>query len=228
MCGRLVQVSSSERLAAALGAVDVSGGALPPRRNVAPSTEVAAVLTSSGERRLGLLRWGLVPSWSRDPSDGPRPINARAEGAAASRLFAPSLRDRRCVVPVDGWYEWRDEDGARQPFLLRDPDDTPLALAALWSGWRDPGGARPPLSTVAIVTTAARGPAATVHDRMPLLLTATGCDDWLDPAHPDAAALLASAVATVDAAESRLEVRRVSRRVNDVRNDDASLLDAVA
>jgi putative SOS response-associated peptidase YedK len=192
MCGRFVQVSSSARLAQALGAVDVSGGALRPRHNVAPSTEVAAVIASDG-RRLGALRWGFVPSWTRDPSDGPRPINARAEGAAASRLFGPSVRSRRCAVPVDGWYEWVEEDGARQPY-------------------------------VAIVTTDARGAAAEVHHRMPLVLDGEDLDAWLDPATADPVALLARTAASVEPA---LEVRRVSRRVNDVRNDDASLLDVV-
>lgn len=229
MCGRFVQVSSSERLALALGAVDVSAGALRPRHNVAPSTEVAAVIASDG-RRLGALRWGFVPSWTRDPADGPRPINARAEGAATSRLFGPSVRSRRCAVPVDGWYEWVEEDGARQPFLLRDPDGGVVALAGLWSTWRDPrdaggpGDPAPPLATVAIVTTEARGAAAVVHHRMPLVLAGEDLDAWLDPTTPDPVALLARTAASV---EPVLEVRRVSRRVNDVRNDDPTLLDAV-
>jgi putative SOS response-associated peptidase YedK len=226
MCGRFVQVSSSERLAQALGATDVTAGAVRPRRNVAPSTEVGAVIESDG-RRLGALRWGFVPSWTRDPGDGPRPINARAEGAATSRLFGPSVRSRRCVVPVDGWYEWVEEDGARQPFLLRGHDGAVQALAGLWSTWRDPAdtaGAAPPLATVAIVTTEARGAAAEVHHRMPLVLTGEDLDAWLDPATPDPAALLARTAATV---EPVLEVRRVSRRVNDVRNDDPSLLEAI-
>ncbi len=223
MCGRLVQDSSTERLAQALGAVDVTGGGVPPRRNVAPSTQIAAVIGSDG-RRLGLLRWGFVPPWSHDPASGPRPINARAEGAASSRLFGPAVRSRRCAVPADGWYEWRDEDGARQPHLLRDPDGAPLALAGLWSTWRDAGGTQPPLATVAIVTTAARGAAAEVHDRMPVVLEGDDLDAWLDPATPDPVGLLARTAATVT---PDLEVRRVSRRVNDVRNDDAGLLDPV-
>ena len=224
MCGRFVQVSSTARLAQALGAVDVSAGAVRPRHNVAPSTEVAAVI-GGDDRRLGALRWGFVPAWSRDPSDGPRPINARAEGAATSRLFGPSVRSRRCVVPVDGWYEWVEEDGARQPFLLRDPDGAVVALAGLWSTWRDPEGAAPPLATVAVVTTEARGPAAAVHHRMPLVLAGDDLDAWLDPATADPVALLARTAATI---APDLEVRRVSRRVNDVRNDDPSLIDAVS
>lgn len=227
MCGRLVQVSSTDRLAAALGAVDVSGGTIRPRYNVAPSTEVAAVLEQDG-RRLGPLRWGLVPSWSRDPAAGPRPINARAEGAATSRLFGPSVRSRRCVVPVDGWYEWTaDEDGGRRPFLLRDRGDRPSALAAIWSMWRGsaegtPPEGTPPLATVAIITTEARGPAAEVHHRMPLLLAGDELDAWLDPTTSEPAGLLARAAAS---AAPDLEVRAVSRRVNDVRNDDAGLLE---
>ena len=218
MCGRFVQVTPAAELARAFAAVDTIGDAYRPRYNVAPSTEVAAVIGSQ-ERRLGLLRWGFVPSWSRDADAGPRPINARAEGAAGSRLFGPALRAQRCVVPVDGWFEWQDEDGQRQPYLLRTGSDTPSAIAAIWSNRRDPSGG-PSLATVALLTTEARGAAATVHDRMPVLVTDDLLGDWLDPggrAGVDLLALLAERSPT-------LAVTRVSRRVNDVRNEGPDLV----
>lgn len=226
MCGRFVQTSSSELLARRFAAADATAGALRERYNVAPSTPVPAVISVDGpsgrSRRLGLLRWGFVPAWAPAPDAGPRPINARVEGAADSRLFAPSLARRRCIVPVDAWYEWTDEDGARQPWLLRPSTAGPVAVAALWSTWRDPaaGADAPPLSTVALMTTEATGRAASVHHRMPLLVPADLLDDWLAPDAPAGRGLLDA----LRAAESDVEIVRVARRVNDVRNDDAELV----
>jgi putative SOS response-associated peptidase YedK len=224
MCGRFVQTSSADRLATHFDAADATGGALRPRFNVAPSTLVPAVLRTEG-RRLGMLRWGFVPAWSSGPESGPRPINARAEGAAASRLFSPALARRRCIVPIDGWYEWTDEAGQRQPWLIRTAADGPAAVAGLWSVWRAQGAdpATPPLGTVTLLTTEAIGPAADIHHRMPVLVPWGLLDDWLDPAASDGASLLEA----LQGVGTELEVRRVSRRVNDVRNDDPSLIEAV-
>jgi putative SOS response-associated peptidase YedK len=222
VCGRFVQTSSVERLAAHFQATDVTEGQLRARHNVAPSTPVPAIIDAGG-RRLGLLRWGFVPSWSRSPEDGPRPINARVEGAATSRLFAPALARQRCVVPVDAWYEWTDEDGARQPWLLQPRSREPAAVAALWSTWRPRDGVPDdrPLATVALMTTEATGAAATIHHRMPLIVPDGLLDAWLDPTAPADATLAAALRTTV----VELDVVRVSRRVNDVRNDGPDLMD---
>jgi putative SOS response-associated peptidase YedK len=225
MCGRFVQTSSSELLAARLRAVDATEGALAPRYNVAPSTAIPALIAADG-RRLGVLQWGFVPSWTRDPDDGPRPINARVEGAATSRLFGPSLQRRRCVVPIDAWYEWTDEDGARQPWLMRPRPPRPVLVAALWSVWRAadaPADSRP-LATVALMTTEAHGPAAEVHHRMPLTVPEPLLDAWLDPTAPADPGLLA----TLCGSAVDVETIRVSRRVNDVRNEGPALLESVA
>lgn len=219
MCGRFVQTTSTQRLAEQFAATDTTGGALPPRFNVAPSTPIPVVIAADG-RRLGTMRWGFVPSWSRDPDAGPRPINARVEGAAASRLFATALAGRRGVVPVDAWYEWTDEDGARQPWLLRPRADGPVAVAALWSTWRAPDAApdAAPLATVALMTTEAGGEAATVHHRTPLLVPEALLDDWLAPGRCDDGLL-----ATLAATPPDVDVVRVSRRINDVRNEGPEL-----
>jgi putative SOS response-associated peptidase YedK len=224
MCGRFVQTSSPELLAAHFGATDATDAEGPwrPRYNVAPSTPVPAII-STGERRLGLLRWGFVPPWAPDARTGPRPINARVEGAASSRLFGPALSRRRAVVPVDAWYEWTDEGGARRPWLMRPRGPAPLAVAALWSTWRpaDAGPDVPPLGTVALMTTAAHGRAATIHHRMPLIVPEPLLDAWLDPSSTADAALLGELAAT----EVDVDVVAVSRRVNDVRNEGPELLE---
>jgi putative SOS response-associated peptidase YedK len=221
MCGRFVQTSSAERLAERFAAFDTTDGGLQPRRNVAPATVIPAVI-DAGQRRLGLLRWGFVPSWSRTPEAGPRPINARIEGAHDSRLFATALARQRCIVPLDAWYEWTDEDGARQPWLLQPRADAPVSAAALWSTWRSPDSARHerPLGTVALLTTEATGDAATIHHRMPLTVPDDSLDAWLDPSAPADTILIDTLRSTTIA----LDVIRVSRRVNDVRNDDPELL----
>jgi len=224
VCGRFVQTSSPERLALRFGAVDTIGDGHRPRYNVAPSTPVPAIIEAGG-RRLGLLRWGFVPPWSDAPSSGPQPINARSEGAATSRLFSPALARRRCIVPADAWYEWTEEDGARQPWLLTAEPAGPTAIAALWSTWRpnDPANtSRGQLSTVALLTTEATGPAAEVHHRMPVLVADDALDDWLDPELTRAPELLSELAART----APVRVTRVSRRVNDVRNDDATLIEA--
>lgn len=229
MCGRFVQTSTALQLARSFGAIDTTGDGLRPRWNVAPSTSIPAVIEAggraAGERRLGTLRWGFVPSWARSIDDGPRPINARVEGVASSRLFAPALARRRCIVPIDAWYEWTEEDGARQPWLLRPEQDEPVAVAALWSAWHDPGrpSDAPPLATVALITTEARGRAADVHHRMPLLVPDALLEDWLAGATPFDATLLGALTDVTPA----LDVVRVSRRVNDVRNDGPDLIGCV-
>jgi putative SOS response-associated peptidase YedK len=225
MCGRFVQSSPPEQLAQQFAAVDVTGIPHSARFNVAPSTTVRAIIDAGG-RRLGHLRWGFVPSWSKDPATGPRPINARVEGVATSRLFAAPLRRQRCIVPLDGWYEWRGTSDGKDPSLLTAADGRPMAVAALWSTWRDREGADDSavLSTVTLLTTEAIGEAATVHHRMPLGVPAGLLDDWLvaDPVE-DVTGLLATLVSTPIA----VRVQRVGRRVNDVRNDDPSLLEPV-
>lgn len=226
MCGRFVQTSGPDQLAAILGATLSGDRGHVSRYNVAPGTDVLAIIDRGG-RRLGPLHWGFVPSWAASLTQGPRPINARVESAASSRLFGPALAQRRCIVPADGWYEWREEHGLRQPYLLR-PSSGPSAIAAIWSTWRaEPDTGAPDTevvqrSTVALLTTAARGVAAEVHDRMPLCVPIDLLDDWLG----DTVALtgIGGLTAALVAHEPELAVTRVSRRVNSVANDDASLL----
>ena len=226
MCGRFVAVSSPRELAARFDAVDTTDGWSGPRYNVAPSTPVLALIGGQA-RRLGPLHWGYVPPWASTPDSGPRPINARSEGAARSRLFGSALTHRRCAVPVDSWYEWTEEGGALQPWLLTPEGEAPVAIAGLWSTWRDLTAGQPAsaaLGTVALLTTTSAGRAADVHHRMPLAVPDDLLDDWLDPGRTQAQDLLA----LLSSRPVEIHVTKVSRRVNDVREDDASLLDPVA
>jgi putative SOS response-associated peptidase YedK len=196
--------------------------ALPPRYNVAPTAIVPAIAGTRAGRRLGTMSWGLVPSWADDPTTGPRPINARAETLADRPLFADALVRRRCVVPVDGFYEWRARpDGTKQPFFLSSPDASMLALAALWERWEARGG--PPLVTCAIVTTAASETLRSLHNRMPAVLVGDAWSQWLDPDLHDRRSLQSL---LQPARDGLLTVAPASPLVNSAANDGPELLPA--
>jgi len=196
----------------------------PPSWNVAPTADVYAVARSRrGRRRLGTLRWGLVPSWADNPSGGARLINARAETVATNGVYRESFARRRCIVPADGFYEWQapaEPGDTKQPYFIRAVDGQALALAGLWDSWRDAEGRW--LRTCTIVTTGANDVVAPLHDRMPVVLPEEAWAGWLDASELDvrgARALLAPAPAGV------LERHRVSTAVNSARNDGPELVE---
>ncbi|WP_018682321.1 SOS response-associated peptidase [Actinokineospora enzanensis] len=238
MCGRYAAAKDPATLAAEFDALDVMGDGAPDLDyNVAPTKSVVAVVQrhpraedgtvdrGSTERTLRVMRWGLVPSWAKTASGGAKMINARSESAAEKPAFKKSLAERRCILPADGWFEWRRDKTAKQPFYTTTRDGSSLAMAGLWTTWRDKADpAAPVLITCAVLTTDAIGPLADIHDRMPLLLGRDAWTSWLDPDSSDVAELLAPpALAVVDA----LEIRPVSQSVNSVRNNGPGLLDAV-
>src|SRR3954447_13352156 len=161
MCGRFTSTTPPALLAEQFVVDDVAlDDDLAPRWNVAPTLPVLAVAESrtSGTRRLGTFRWGLVPSWAPDLSVGSRMINARSETVATKPAYAESFRRRRCIIPVDSFYEWQGGEGkARQPYAIAHRDGSPLAFAGLWAAWRDPNGpaGAPPVRTCTIITTTA-------------------------------------------------------------------------
>jgi putative SOS response-associated peptidase YedK len=213
MCGRFLLVTPLSELVRLFG-FDASGD-LPPRYNIAPSQTVAAVREEEGARRLVLLRWGLIPAWAGDETLGGKLFNARAETAAEKPAFRGPFRSRRCLVPADGFYEWRSKGrSARQPYAIRRRDRVPMALAALWDQWRD-------LETLTILTVAANATMAPLHDRMPAILAAEDWAAWLDPATQGEAAggLLRPAP------DDLLDAVPVGPRVNSVRNDGPACLD---
>jgi putative SOS response-associated peptidase YedK len=206
---------------------------LKPRWNIAPTQDVAAVRMAEGRRQLALLRWGLVPPWADDPSIGARMINARAETVAGKPAFRDAFRKRRCLVPLDGFYEWRAEGRRKQGFAIRRRDRAPFALAGLWERWPGPKRGEPPthstdrsLETATVITTTANATLKPLHERMPVVLAPQDWELWLDPATPPPVleGLLKPAP------DELLEFYPVGPRVNSVRNDDeacaAPLLDA--
>jgi putative SOS response-associated peptidase YedK len=179
MCGRFTQRLSSADFARIFGARDLLESA-GERYNVAPAQRVAAVVEREEERLLEPMRWGLVPGWAKSPLAGRHPINARAETVAASPLFRHSFRVKRCLVPADGFYEWqRLPDGRRQPHYITTADGQPLAFAGLWSAWSERTSEAPALLTCAILTTTPNETMATIHDRMPVILTPETWSLWL-------------------------------------------------
>ena len=156
---------------------------LPPRYNLCPGESIAAVVSDGEERRLGLLRWGLVPYWTKDAKIARAHINARAETVGRMPAFRDAFRRRRCLIPADGFYEWKREGRTKTPFLIRVRGGEPFAFAGLWERWRPPEG--PPLLTCAILTCPANELVAPVHDRMPVILPPEAEAAWLDPAARD-------------------------------------------
>jgi putative SOS response-associated peptidase YedK len=152
---------------------------LPPRYNIAPSQDVAAVRESTtGKRELVLLRWGLVPHWAKDASIGTKMINARSETAADKPSFREALRRRRCVIPASGFYEWQRDGKQKIPHYIHPRDGGVLSFAGLWEPWQAPDGA--PFESCTILTTRANQLLAGLHERMPVILGADVLDRWLD------------------------------------------------
>lgn len=180
MCGRFALFASPEALARLFGLDEAP--ALEPRYNVAPTQNIAAmrVKPETRKRELTLLRWGLIPFWAQDPSIGSRLINARSETAADRPAFRRAFHARRCLVPADGFYEWRRSERRRgQPHFIRMRREEPFAIAGLWEEWQGPEGVV--VASCALLTTDANELVRPLHDRMPVILAPHDYDLWLDP-----------------------------------------------
>lgn len=204
---------------------EVKAGEKDARYNVAPTDEVYAVATSKGVRRLGTLTWGLVPSWAKDPSPGKGMINLRAETVSDKPGFRRTLQNRRCIIPADGFYEWKDMGRGRpkQPFFIAGRDGRPLALAGLWAARK----ARSELDeewlrTCTIITTDPNNLVAGLHDRMPAILPPEAWDTWLDEDVTDVEVL---SKLLVPYPSELLVAWPVGRDVNSVANDGPSLVE---
>lgn len=226
MCGRFT-VRTSPQEVARIFRVERPLPNCPPRFNLAPTQDVLAVRFNpkDGRRHLDLLRWGLVPHWSKDAKGGGKLINARSEGLTQRPTFRDAFAKRRCLIPADGFYEWQvREGGAKQPFAIV-PSDAPMfAFAGLWEGWKDPGTGEY-LRTCTIVTGAANETMAAIHERMPVILPEANWPAWLGETTAEPGELLAL---LKPFPAGRMRAYPVSTRVNSVRNDDESLLEPLA
>jgi putative SOS response-associated peptidase YedK len=214
MCGRFAFYSPSEATAAlfgASGALDVK-----PRYNIAPTQDIAAIcLDEDGSRMLRFLRWGLVPSWAKDPSIGSRMINARAETVAEKPSFRAAYRRRRCLVLADGFYEWHQEGAGKTPYFISHIDGSPFAFAGLWEHWQAKESDEI-LHSATLITTAANEFMTPLHHRMPITLDPARADVWMVGGDET----IQSAVQDAP----RLRAWAVGREVNNPRNEGVNLI----
>lgn len=222
MCGRFVSITDADGLVRFFTIDDRQTEDLPPNPNVAPTEQVYAVAEHRSRRVLTALRWGLVPHFAEDLKVGARQINARAESVATRPAFRESFAKRRCLLPADGFYEWRRGGEERVPFHVGHADGTPLALAGLWASWRPKDAPEAPwVRTCTVVTTDANADVAPLHDRMPVLLAPGDWDLWLDREVGDTPAVRSL---LRPAPDGSLRIRQVSRAVNDARNKELEVL----
>jgi putative SOS response-associated peptidase YedK len=193
----------------------------PARYNVAPTQPIPVVRLDNGARHFALVRWGLIPSWVKDPKTFTLLINARAETVAEKPAFRNALKRRRCLIPADGFFEWKREGAAKQPYFIHHRDGTPMTFAGLWETWMGPNGEE--METAAIITTQANTVLGAIHDRMPVILAPSVFDTWLDPqTTADAVSAL-----MVPAPDDQIEMFAVSSAVNRVANDDPRNLEPI-
>ena len=236
MCGRFVSASDPSRVAAYFGA-ETDIDSLGENYNVAPTNDIMAVVSDTdGNRQLQVFHWGLIPVWAKDAKIGSKMINARAETLAEKNAFKGVFRKHRCIIPMDGFYEWAAgiEGGpvtakgqlAKRPHFVHRIDGEPLAVAGLWSAWRDrsAGPDAPWLHSATVVTTSANATMTPIHDRMPVILPRAMWDLWLDPANQNIEVL---GNLLVPAPDDLLTMHEVSTEVNNVRNKGASLIEPV-
>ena len=224
MCGRYSLTSPPEAVRRLFGLTTTPN--FPARYNIAPTQSVPVVRRVGAESgaacELAMLRWGLVPSWASELSIGAKMINARAETVSEKPAFRAAFRQRRCLVPADGFYEWRVEGKAKQPMRITLDDGGLFAFAGLWERWiKGPEG---PLETFTIITTEASSSIVDIHERMPVMLAKDDHASWLDPRAraDDLKGLLRPFP------PERLKAVAVSTRVNNVRHDDPACLEPLA
>jgi len=224
MCGRVIQSSGPLRYALVDG-FDVRDSRLsnyPRRWNGAPSQELLVIRQNykTGKRSLDLLRWGLIPYWCQDPTGGRKPINAKSETVARLPMFREAYQKRRCILPVDGFYEWRATRQGRQPYAIAMKDRSPFGIAALWENWKDPT-TQERVRTFVVLTTPSNDLVGRIHDRMPAILEPAGYERWLG-LEPDPRDLV------VPFSSEQLAIWPISRRVNSPANDDERLLEEIS
>jgi putative SOS response-associated peptidase YedK len=220
MCGRYTLTSSPEALRALFRYAEHPN--FPARFNIAPAQPIAIVRLVEGQRHFALVRWGLLPSWVKDPKTFSLLINARGESVAEKPAFRAALKRRRCLIPADGFYEWQAAGDRKRPFYVRAKSGEPLAFAGLWEAWTGPNGEE--LDTAAIVTTRANRTLSPIHDRMPVIVPPEAFDLWLNTNEVDATT---AAALIAPAPDNLLEAYEISTAVNRIANDNPKLLEPV-
>ena len=180
MCGRFVGFRSLEELKESFP-IDRAACQVVANYNVAPSQEVLVIVNHAGENWLDRFHWGLVPFWAKDISIGNKMINARSESVAEKPSFRNAFKKRRCLIPADGFYEWKGEKGRKQPVFITLPDKKPFAFAGLWESWNNKGAEEDPYKSCTIITTQASPSIRNVHHRMPVILKKAVYERWLEP-----------------------------------------------
>ncbi len=220
MCGRFVQVEKPEFYAEHFGAQFVRTETLKQSYNVAPTKRIYAVAVHEGARVLTTLRWGLIPSWAKEAKIGARTINARSETVADKPMFRSSFAQRRCLIPIDGFYEWQRMAKGKLPHYIYAVDGMPLPVAGIWSSWHDPE-TEEQLLTCTILTGQPNPLLEKIHDRMPVILPPDRWDTWLDPSITDVS-LLRELMSAYPA--ELMKRHAVSTLVNKVQNDTVDLI----
>jgi putative SOS response-associated peptidase YedK len=224
MCGRVVQSSGPLRYAIVDG-LDVRDSRVhnyPPRWNVAPSQDLLVIRRNhkTGQLSLDPLRWGLIPYWCKDPTGGRKPINAKAETVASLPTFREAYRKRRCIIPVDAFFEWKAIKGrTKQAYAIAMKDGSPFGIVGIWENWKDPRSSEW-VRTFAIITTEANELVAEIHDRMPAILARSGYERWISE-EPDPHDLLRPYPS------EEMRIWPISARVNKPENDDSTILEPI-
>jgi putative SOS response-associated peptidase YedK len=220
MCGRYAITSAPEAIRALFAYHDRPN--FPPRYNVAPTQPVPVVRFVDGKREFVLMRWGLLPAWVKDPRSVSLLIMARGDTVNEKPAFRAAMRWRRCLLPADGFYEWKQDGGKGRPHYTKLKSGGPMALAGLWETWTGPNGEE--MDTVAVVTTRANRTLSPIHDRMPVVVPPDAFDLWLDCRRVDeqtASALI------MPARDDLLETYEVSLAVNRTANDSPALIEPI-
>ena len=222
MCGRFTLTADQDSFEDRFSLTRFDLGWVPSF-NIAPTQEVLTVTNDGSENRPELMRWGLVPSWAKDPKIGNRMINARSETLAEKPSFRTAFKRRRCLIPADGFYEWKREGKAKKPMLITANPGGLFAFAGLWETWKQPDDSW--LLTCAIITTSANEFMKSIHDRMPVILPRESEASWLDPEEQDTA-MLSELLLPYDS--DRMEAYEGSKLVNSPRNNFPEVIEPVA
>ena len=218
MCGRYAITTAPEAIRRLFGYLEQPN--FPPRYNVAPTQPIPIVRMVDGARQYALVRWGLIPAWVKDPRGFSLLVNARGESVLDKPAFRNAMKRRRCLIPADGFYEWKNEGKFRRPFYIRPRTGEPMALAGLWETWTGPNGEE--MDTAVIVTTQANRMLSALHDRMPVVVPPEAFDFWLDCDNVDATSATAL---MMPAPDNALEMHEVSAAVNKAANDTPELIE---